>query len=214
MIRRPPRSTLFPYTTLFRSQKRDFDNAYSWTMSPRWFDGNDYLPLDTGGGPIARLWATALAGLVDCGYVQSTGHSVKINLPRTVSKPETTFEWKIPVDKEGKLVSNAIERDRARTYFQAYAAALGVYFVEKALAEIRAGRTKTWESFNVPQDAFSCGFTEAVRGVLSHHMVIRDGDRKSTRLNSSHGYISYAVFCLKKKKQSRHPTLDARHNHI
>src|SRR2546422_10672849 len=28
-----------------------------------------------------------------------------------------------------------------------------------------------------------------------------DGDRKSTRLNSSHGYISYAVFCLKKKKK-------------
>src|SRR2546429_4066270 len=28
------------------------------------------------------------------------------------------------------------------------------------------------------------------------------GDRKSTRLNSSHGYISYAVFCLKKKKSS------------
>src|SRR2546422_3087901 len=27
-------------------------------------------------------------------------------------------------------------------------------------------------------------------------------DRKSTRLNSSHGYISYAVFCLKKKKTS------------
>src|SRR2546422_4195516 len=28
------------------------------------------------------------------------------------------------------------------------------------------------------------------------------GDRKSTRLNSSHGYISYAVFCLKKKKKT------------
>src|SRR2546422_6115072 len=28
------------------------------------------------------------------------------------------------------------------------------------------------------------------------------GDRKSTRLNSSHGYISYAVFCLKKKKEN------------
>src|SRR2546422_6433503 len=28
------------------------------------------------------------------------------------------------------------------------------------------------------------------------------GDRKSTRLNSSHGYISYAVFCLEKKKRS------------
>src|SRR2546429_3291425 len=32
----------------------------------------------------------------------------------------------------------------------------------------------------------------------------RRGDRKSTRLNSSHGYISYAVFCLKKKKQTNH----------
>src|SRR5256884_8277463 len=29
---------------------------------------------------------------------------------------------------------------------------------------------------------------------------VLDADRKSTRLNSSHGYISYAVFCLKKKK--------------
>src|SRR2546422_4496660 len=38
-----------------------------------------------------------------------------------------------------------------------------------------------------------------------HRVVVvhRDarGDRKSTRLNSSHGYISYAVFCLKKKKK-------------
>src|SRR5687768_18212444 len=31
-------------------------------------------------------------------------------------------------------------------------------------------------------------------------------DRKSTRLNSSHGYISYAVFCLKKKKNSKEKT--------
>src|SRR2546422_7833311 len=54
---------------------------------------------------------------------------------------------------------------------------------------------------------------------IGRHVVFRQGvewqlrpllvlgevrqDRKSTRLNSSHGYISYAVFCLKKKKQ--HP---------
>src|SRR2546429_4953275 len=31
------------------------------------------------------------------------------------------------------------------------------------------------------------------------------GDRKSTRLNSSHGYISYAVFCLKKKNRRLEP---------
>src|SRR5205809_4309090 len=34
--------------------------------------------------------------------------------------------------------------------------------------------------------------------------VMSKADRKSTRLNSSHGYISYAVFCLKKKKNRRH----------
>src|SRR2546422_6926057 len=34
--------------------------------------------------------------------------------------------------------------------------------------------------------------------------VMLEIDRKSTRLNSSHGYISYAVFCLKKKKDRSH----------
>src|SRR2546422_7926770 len=39
---------------------------------------------------------------------------------------------------------------------------------------------------------------------LAHDRRRRDErDRKSTRLNSSHGYISYAVFCLKKKKKDR-----------
>src|SRR2546422_5988510 len=36
----------------------------------------------------------------------------------------------------------------------------------------------------------------------------RLGDRKSTRLNSSHGYISYAVFCLKKKKKKERSKRD------
>src|SRR3989449_8378340 len=38
------------------------------------------------------------------------------------------------------------------------------------------------------------------------HRTCNHEDRKSTRLNSSHGYISYAVFCLKKKKKERHTT--------
>jgi hydrogenase large subunit len=155
--------------TIPAPKKRDFDNQYSWVMSPRWFDGTDHLALDTGGGPIARLWATALGGLVDTGYVKSTGHSVLINLPRTMTKPEATFEWKIP------QWSNAIERNRSRTYFQAYAAAQALYFTEKALEEVRAGHTKTWEPFTVPDEGLGVGFTEAVRGVLSHHMVIREG---------------------------------------
>jgi hydrogenase large subunit len=155
--------------TIPAPQKRDFDNAYSWTMSPRWFDGSEYLPLDTGGGPLARLWSTALANLVHIGEVESTGHSVVINLPKTATKGEVTFEWKIP------QWSNTIERNRARTYFQAYAAACALHFVQQALAEVRGGNTRTWEPFTVPEESVSVGFTEAVRGVLSHHMVIRDG---------------------------------------
>src|SRR2546429_443056 len=37
-------------------------------------------------------------------------------------------------------------------------------------------------------------------GPIPAHASADAVDRKSTRLNSSHGYISYAVFCLKKKK--------------
>ena len=88
---------------------------------------------------------------------------------RPRSRARSSFEWKIP------QWSNTIERNRARTYFQAYAAACALHFAEKALVEIRAGRTKTWEKFDVPDEGIGCGFTEAVRGVLSHHMVIRDG---------------------------------------
>src|SRR3712207_7943960 len=44
--------------------------------------------------------------------------------------------------------------------------------------------------------------------IMSHipslgFLMLELGDRKSTRLNSSHANISYAVFCLKKKKTSR-----------
>jgi hydrogenase large subunit len=158
-------------TTLPVPQKRDFDNNYSWVMSPRWFDKRtgDHLALDTGGGPLARLWSTALAGLVDTEYVKSTGSSVLISLPKSDKLPEMTLEWKIP------KWSNALERNRARTYFVAYSAALAVHFIEVSLKLIRGGDTKVFNNFSVPDEAIGCGFHEAVRGVLSHHLVIKDG---------------------------------------
>src|SRR2546422_7185842 len=104
MIRRPPRSTPFPYTTLFRSQ---------------------------GDPPVTAITATGLAKywIMIAGLIQNAG----------------------PVLTPANM--------------QARAPAMGA---------VGGGAT---------------------------------GDRKSTRLNSSHGYISYAVFCLKKKnatKLSRH----------
>src|SRR2546422_5519353 len=96
MIRRPPRSTLFPYTTLFRSAPRRRSFFYRGPVHPN---------------PLAHPLIIALLG------------------PR--------------------------------------------------LRPLRAEATRTEQS------------TDVIR------------DRKSTRLNSSHGYISYAVFCLKEKQQSR-----------
>lgn len=106
---------------------------------------------------------------MDTPYVKSTGSSVQISLPKTASLPETQMEWKVP------QWSNTIERDRARVYFIAYSAAMAVYFLEKAMALVRKGDVKTFQDFEVPDEAIGCGFHEAVRGVLSHHMVIRDG---------------------------------------
>src|SRR2546422_7758801 len=50
-----------------------------------------------------------------------------------------------------------------------------------------------------------------------HHLLGRLGkprDRKSTRLNSSHGYISYAVFCLKKKKHQNYVARTTNRTHV
>jgi hydrogenase large subunit len=158
-------------TTTPRPQKRDFGKNYTWVMSPRWFDtrSQQNLALDSGGGPLARLWVTALAGMVKLPYIQSTGQSVKIQLPKTANLPEMEFEWKIP------RWSNTLERNRARSYFQAYAAAASLYFLDRATELVYAGKTKTWNEFKVPDEAIGCGFHEAVRGMLSHHVVIRKG---------------------------------------
>src|SRR5688572_31838466 len=101
MIRQPPRSTLFPYTTLFRSNVRiEFDN-----------------------GCVANLTSSRIS----------------------------------------------MKRMRKMRIFQKDAY-IGVDFLDKKSEVIR---------LKTPKDI----------------------DRKSTRLNSSHSQISYAVFCLKKKKK-------------
>src|SRR2546429_3699355 len=102
MIRRPPRSTLFPYTTLFRSLDAD--------------DGKRPNPGD---------------------------------------------------ELEGRVVLAEIAKGLGRSNRETRGAGL--------------------------DSSFTIGASQS----------FRDLDRKSTRLNSSHGYISYAVFCLKKKKPAK-----------
>src|SRR2546422_6157482 len=54
---------------------------------------------------------------------------------------------------------------------------------------------------SVPAPACRRGDERVRRGTRVQQGVAQPSDRKSTRLNSSHGYISYAVFCLKKKNR-------------
>src|SRR3989449_4482664 len=142
MIRRPPRSTLFPYTTLFRSRERFVRHVERLEAGP----------------------AEALLG--------------ELHL--------FLAEWG--------------------------AVCLGrVLLVRTAVRDVRAHDDQRRPVRDAPgggERRIECAEVIAVRHAL--HVpavaleplgrVVRKRERKSTRLNSSHGYISYAVFCLKKKK--------------
>src|SRR2546422_2121749 len=66
----------------------------------------------------------------------------------------------------------------------------------------RALALSTFEEKRRAHTAFNAAQRSKRRGIGLATFYHRAGlDRKSTRLNSSHGYISYAVFCFEKKKQ-------------
>src|SRR5256886_12313362 len=163
MIRRPPRSTLFPYTTLFRSGLRRQLEAL---FGERRYD---IVHVHGGLAPTFGLAAPIAAWRVGIPVV-ATFHSwfarslacrvFRRPLQRILDRHAATIAVSEPVvdansryfRADWEIIPNGVDLEFFRPN----------------------GRT--------PTDAL----TE---------------DRKSTRLNSSHSQISYAVFCLKKKKQ-------------
>src|SRR2546429_404176 len=162
MIRRPPRSTLFPYTTLFRS-------------------GNSHYEAQ------ARHCTAAPAG--SCG---SRG------LPGLPGAPEKDFWQKTP---EG--FRRRAARRRAGTLLIVYADTNFLFslFVPDANSSAAAAVMKRVRPPLLATDFAEFEFINALHWRI-FRKELRASDRKSTRLNSSHGYISYAVFCLKKKKHT------------
>src|SRR5256885_6361131 len=77
----------------------------------------------------------------------------------------------------------------------------------QALEDIGHGRRAALDSEQVHRLGWHGAACHLAHDVLAHDLLAhgeharRHGDRKSTRLNSSHLVISYAVFCLKKKKK-------------
>src|SRR2546429_5673599 len=72
---------------------------------------------------------------------------------------------------------------------------------KEAIGFIGSNRTSNEENYLLQRLARGTFGTNNI----DHHRTAED--RKSTRLNSSHGYISYAVFCLKKTNATTCPTL-------
>src|SRR5256884_2375131 len=145
MIRRPPRSTLFPYTTLSRSLRGQV--------------------LDPAGAVVPNAEVTVTN--------QETGVSVKVTTTSagTYALPSLIpGVYKISVEARG---------------FKS--------FVKKDVSVIA-------NQDNVADAQVELGIATETIEVTGGSVEVQTTDRKSTRLNSSHGYISYAVFCLKKKK--------------
>ena len=148
-------------TTIPKPQKRDFADKYSWVVSPRIYDKrtDTHVCCDTGGGPFARQWVTAKAGLVDLGYLKATGDSIQMVLPKIAEHARDGARV------EGPAV---VERDRARPRPLLPPGLLGARRAlqpREGAVEVRAGRTKSWNDFKVPEEAVSVGFHEAARGV-------------------------------------------------
>src|SRR2546429_7328770 len=100
--------------------------------------------------------------------------------------------------------------------FSRIASAFREWWYFSRLSRIRSGRRRgrkvyeSWVMVKIPLlwnffRSFPVMFANKLRSSFSRafcrQKALEKEDRKSTRLNSSHGYISYAVFCLKKKKQ-------------
>src|SRR5437762_11660989 len=164
MIRRPPRSTLFPYTTLFRSlaeAERRGARLTAVLATHRPFD-------HVGGNPdlLAALPGLRVYGSADdAPRIPGITHRVRDGDPVQVG-PLQGRAIMIPAHTSGHVAY----------HFPSVRAV----FTGDTLFAAGCGRRD-----------------ERIAG--EHGAHAREVDRKSTRLNSSHRCISYAVFCLKKK---------------
>src|SRR3712207_187269 len=186
MIRRPPRSTLFPYTTLFRSEVKELmAQGKKQPHLAAILVGHD-------GGSETYVRNKVIA-CEQCGF-----KSTLIRYEEDVTEEELLacverlnndadvdgFIMQLPLPKhidEGK-VTMAIDYRKDVDGFH----------------PVNVGRM----AIGLP--CFISATPLGILTLLKHYNIPTSGDRKSTRLNSSHANISYAVFCLKKKKQYNH----------
>src|SRR3989449_4245309 len=187
MIRRPPRSTLFPYTTLFRSSPRA-----SWRPTNEPLRAVHQAACDDDARhdvhPAVRdhgLPPAARERPAERGLPHDHGEREP---PRGQPRDDGV--------RRGDAARKAVLHDRRARPDDVHVEP-GHYEHHAAIhARPRHRRRRPGRAGGYFQDAAPA----AEHHSPTHLPEGEPGDRKSTRLNSSHGYISYAVFCLKKKK--------------
>src|SRR3989449_6149029 len=179
MIRRPPRSTLFPYTTLFRSDRRPLRELASS------LPGALAVPTDVSRmRDVEMLAAKAYARF---GRVHLLCNNAGV--------AEYGAVWEVSLRRWQRVLGVNL-----------WGTVHGcLAFVPRMIAQGGAAHvvnTASMAGLVTPPLAGAYSASKHAVVALSEALV----DRKSTRLNSSHGYISYAVFCLKKKKNEMSST--------
>src|SRR2546427_4412964 len=216
MIRRPPRSTLFPYTTLFRSLERVGIRA---TAGKCLMDAHpEGAPLDLAESTdaaladaetLARRWHGAAEGRLRVCFAPRFVPSCSGPLLRAASDLAERFGAQLHTHAAETIVERETVLRTTGLEEIAYLDSVGIAGPRAALAhcvwvdahEIARLARQGTNVVHCPSSNL-----KLASGVAKVPEML---DRKSTRLNSSHSQISYAVFCLKKKPRGsarRRPT--------
>src|SRR2546429_132226 len=221
MIRRPPRSTLFPYTTLFRSpggcaprgtsRQRNTHNIESREVHYPWHPWHSrtvavHEAFTRNGRAVCRCGADENPGIRLLEIPQWMFDSVACCRMRLAAVP--TVSCGALLDLKA-LLRCALFPDSAVVLQGQHRSLLSPGGADARITKPTESRSiqtiPSAPEAPVLAGAASGNQTEnsTVAGATAapaHRKRPRLRDRKSTRLNSSHGYISYAVFCLKNKK--------------
>ena len=173
--------------TIYKPTTRDWNNKYSWSTAPRWFNKRDDAIHVVEAGPLARLYITALAGVAEVissyAEVRAGNGVIRISLPETKSEmlppnlfDEIEFTWRLPKIKleDGRPAVNSIERNRARAFCHAYYAAVALKQIDNIFKYFKEGKYSVWNPFTNPDSSMGVGLSEAARGALGHWMIVKN----------------------------------------